>query len=71
MSNQTSLPESDQPQVTNLTQASAEMVKAELVRMRQSAAQSIEAEEVELHMSAASDVKASRLRKFGITTSRI
>lgn len=54
-------PESDQPQVNNVTQARVEYVKADRVRMHQSAAQTIEAAEVELHQAAAADVKAVKV----------
>lgn len=46
------------PQVTNLSQSSADLIQAELVRMHQSSAQEIDTDEVELHLSAAAIVKA-------------
>lgn len=49
----------NQPQVTNLSQSSADLIQAELVRMHQSAAQEIDSDEVELHFSAAAHVKAA------------
>jgi hypothetical protein len=48
-------------QVTNLSQARAESVQAELVRMHQSAAQTVSAGEVELQISAVAEVKADRV----------
>ena len=46
------------PQVTNLSQSSADLIQAELVRMHQSSAAEIDSDEVELHASAAANVKA-------------
>ncbi len=46
------------PQVTNLSQSSADLIQAELVRMHQSSAAEIDTDEVELHFSAVANVKA-------------
>jgi len=50
--------ETGEPQVANMSQASAEAVKADLVRMHQSAAETVKADEVGLQQSAAVAVKA-------------
>jgi hypothetical protein len=47
------------PQVTNLSQSSADLIQAELVRMHQSSAGEIDTDEAELNMSAAANVKAT------------
>lgn len=51
-------PESDQPQVVNLSQTDVESVQAELVRMHQANAGTVAAENVELNISAAGGVNA-------------
>jgi hypothetical protein len=51
----------DQPQVTNLTQARADSVRADLVRMHQSFAAKIEADEIELHQAAAVKVQGGNV----------
>ncbi|MGZ9223597.1 MAG: hypothetical protein ACXW4Q_15940 [Anaerolineales bacterium] len=56
--------ESDQPQVTNLSQEALRSVQAELVRMHQAAAETIQADEVALQQSAASDVRANSLSAY-------
>ena len=53
------LPELDLPQVTNISQADVQTVRAELVRMHQADAENIIAQEVELQQSAAANVKAN------------
>ena len=52
------LPEIDSAQVTNISQADVQNVRAELVRMHQADAETIIAQEVELQQSAAANVKA-------------
>ena len=54
------LSEFDSPQVTNISQADVQTVRAELVRMHQADAENIVAQEVELQHSAAANVKADR-----------
>ena len=53
------LPETDSPQVTNVSNANVKSVHAELVRMHQADAETITAEEVELQNSAAGSIKAN------------
>jgi len=53
------LPEVDRSQVTNVSHADVQSVRAELVRMHQSDAENITADEVELQNSAAGNVKAN------------
>jgi hypothetical protein len=55
------LPEADQPQVANISQADVQSVQAELVRMHQANAERITADEVELQQSAAGSVKANHI----------
>lgn len=50
-------PEEEQPQVTQMTQASASSIRADLVRMHQSAAQTVVSSDAGLHQSAALEVK--------------
>jgi hypothetical protein len=52
------MPETDSPQVTNISQAEVKTVRAESVRMYQADAENIIAQEVELQQSAAANVKA-------------
>lgn len=61
MADKNEIIESEQPQVANLSQVNAEMVKAELVRMHQSAAQTIQSEDVELSQSAGANVTATNV----------
>jgi hypothetical protein len=56
--------ESNQPQVTNLSQEGMQSVRAEMVRMSQSSAESIEAEEVSLQQSAAAEVRANSVSAY-------
>ena len=56
--------ESDQPQVTNISQETVRSVHAELVRMHQSAAETIQADEVALQQSAAGDVRANSVSAY-------
>ncbi len=51
-------PETDSPQVTNISHSDVGAVNAELVRMHQSDAKTITAEEVEMQNSAVGSVKA-------------
>jgi len=53
--------ETELPQVINLSQVSAENVKAELVRTNQTAIQKLEAEEVELNISAVATARTNDL----------
>ena len=55
------LSEADQPQVTNISQASVGSVNAQLVRMHQANAENITSDEVELQQSAAGNVKANHV----------
>jgi len=55
------LPEFDSSQVTNISQAEVQTVRAELVRMHQADAENIIAQEVELQQSAAGNIKANHL----------
>ena len=55
------VPESDQSQVTNISQADVQSVQADLVRMHQASAETINADEVELEQSAAANVKANQI----------
>ena len=55
------LPEFDSPQVTNVSHADVQSVRAELVRMHQADAETITAEEVEMQLSAAGDIKANQV----------
>jgi hypothetical protein len=52
------LPEIDSAQVTNISHADVQTIRAELVRMHQADAETIIAQEVELQQSAAANVKA-------------
>ena len=51
-------PDTDSPQVTNISHSDVQSVRAELVRMHQADAESITAEEVEMQNSAAGSLKA-------------
>lgn len=51
--------QSNEPQVTNISQTDVQTVKAEIVRMHQASAESITATEMELEQSAAVHLKAS------------
>lgn len=51
----------ENPQVTNLTTSSVDVIEAEMVRMHQSATQEITADEVALNMSGAIDVAAAEI----------
>ena len=51
--------ESDQPQVTNVSQTDVQNVQAEVVRMHQANSDTINATQVEMEQSAAAHVKAS------------
>lgn len=53
--------ETELPQVTNLSQVSAENVKAELVRTNQTAIRRLEAEEIELNISAVGTAQTNDL----------
>lgn len=53
--------ETELPQVVNLSQVSAENIKAELVRTNQTAIQQLEAEEIELNVSAVATAKTNDL----------
>lgn len=53
--------ETELPQVANLSQVSAENVKAELVRTNQTAIQKLEAEEIELNISAVATAQTNDL----------
>ena len=55
------LPNSDQSQVTDISQADVQSVQAELVRMHQAGADIINADEVELQQSAVANVKANHV----------
>jgi hypothetical protein len=55
------LPETDLPQVTDISNAEVGNIHAEVVRMKQADAETITAEEVNLQQSAAANVKATRL----------
>ena len=55
------LPDTDQSQVTNISQADVQSVQADLVRMHQAGAETINADEVELEQSAAANVKANHV----------
>jgi len=65
------LPELDQSQVTNISQADVQSVHAELVRMHQSAAETINADEVELQQSAAGNVKANHVSAHQSALARV
>lgn len=54
-------PEFDSPQVTNISQADVQTVRAELVRMHQADAENILAQEVELQQSGAGAIKADHV----------
>jgi hypothetical protein len=54
-------PETDSPQVTNITTSDVGSVHAEMVRMHQSDAETITAEDVDLQNSAAGSVKATNI----------
>jgi hypothetical protein len=56
--------ESDQLQVTNVSQEGVQSVQAEHVRLHQAAAETIQADEVALHQSAASDVRANSVSAY-------
>ncbi|MCK7530775.1 MAG: hypothetical protein MZV63_06875 [Marinilabiliales bacterium] len=56
-------PETDSPQVTNISQADVDSVHAESVRMFQSDAETITAEDVDLQNSAAGSVKATNITR--------
>jgi len=55
------LPEFDSSQMTNISQADVQTVRAELVRMHQADAENIIAQEVELQQSAAGNIKTNHL----------
>jgi hypothetical protein len=65
------LPELDQSQVTNISQAEVQSVHAELVRMHQSAAETINADEVELQQSAAGNMKANHVSAHQSAMARV
>jgi len=64
----------ESPQVTNVTNTSAEVIEAKLVRMHQSAAQEITADEVDIQQGAALDVTAADVKAreaaLGLVTAR-
>lgn len=53
-------PELDQPQMTDILQADAQMIQAQLVRMRQSSAADVTAYEVSMQQSAAGRMSADK-----------
>ena len=55
------LPEFDSPQVTNVSHADVQSVRAQLVRMHQADAETITAEEIEMQQSAAGNIKANQV----------
>ena len=55
------LPEFDSPQVTNISHADVQSVRAELVRMHQADAETITAEEVDMVQSAAGNIQANHV----------
>ena len=65
------LSESDQPQVTNISQADVGSIHAELVRMHQANAENITADEVELQQSAAGNVKANHVSAHQSALARV
>lgn len=56
-----SLPESEETQVTSLTQTQVENINAQTVSMNQSAVEHLTAEQVDLEKSAAGDVNANQI----------
>ncbi len=71
MSEPEELPELDQSQVTNISQADVQSVHAELVRMHQAGADTINADEVELQQSAAANVKANHVSAHQSAMARV
>ena len=67
----TELPELDQSQVTNISQADVQSVQADLVRMHQASADTINADEVELQQSAAANVKANHVSAHQSALARV
>jgi hypothetical protein len=65
------LPESDQSQVTNISQADVQSIHADLVRMHQAGADTINADEVELEQSAAANVKANHISMHQSAMARV